>query len=254
MFFVLSKTISLVLKPLGILFLLALLSLITKNHTKKKRLTAVFLVLLYLFSCPAIINPIFKSYEFPTSPISSTENYTYGILLTGGLVNESKSQNDNLFIGPQGDKLWQTVELYRAVKIRKIIISGGDGFKRKSKNFATENDKAREFLIKTGVNSIDIIQEKEAVNTYENAKFTKTLLPKNSDKVIIITSGFHLKRALACFKKQNINADGFATTPISENYPFKWQDLIPAMDAFKNADILANEIIGLVVYKILDYI
>ena len=254
MFFVLSKTISFLLKPIGILFLMASLSLITKNHTKKKRLTGAFLVLLYFFSCPAIIDPIFKSYEFPTSPISSTKNYTYGILLTGGLVNESKSQYDNLFIGPQGDRLWQTVELYRAGKIRKIIISGGDGFERKNKNFATENDKAKEFLIKTGVNSNDIIQEKEAVNTYENAKFTKNILPKNTDYVLVITSGFHLKRTLACFKKQQINADGFATTPISENYPFKWQDIIPAMGAFRDADILANEIIGLTVYKILGYI
>ncbi len=254
MFFLLSKTISFLLKPLGILFLLAVLSLITKNHTKKKRLTGAFLVLLYFFSCPAIINTIFKSYEFPTSPISSTQNYTYGILLTGGLVNESKSQNDNLFIGPQGDRLWQTVELYRAGKIRKIIISGGDGFERKSKNFATENDKAREFLIKTGVNAKDILQEKDAVNTFENAKFTKKLLPRKTEKVLVITSGFHLKRALACFKKQQINADGFATTPISENYPFKWQDLIPAMDAFKKTDILSNEIIGLAVYKTLGYI
>ncbi len=254
MFFVLSKTISFVLKPLGILFLLAILSLITKNHTKKKRLIGVFLVLLYFFSCPAILNKFIKAYEFPTSQIQNTKKYTYGVLLTGGLINESKSQDSALFLGPQGDRLWQTVELYRAKKIQKIIISGGDGYDRKKENHATENDKAREFLIKTGVYVGDILQEKDAVNTYENAKFTKKLLLPQTEKVLVITSAFHLKRALACFKKQKIYADGFATTPISENYPFKWQDLIPKMDAFKNADILANEIIGLVVYKILGYI
>lgn len=254
MFFVLSKTISFVLKPLGILFLFALLSLITKNHTKKKRLNGAFLILLYIFSCPAIINKFIKAYEFPSTKIQNTKNYTYGILLTGGLVNESKSQGSALFLGPQGDRLWQTVELYRARKIRKIIISGGDGYDRKKENHATENDKAKEFLIKTGVSHEDILQEKDAVNTYENAKFTKKLVPQKTEKVLVITSGFHIKRAIACFKKQNIAAAGFATTPISENYPFKWQDLIPSMDAFKNADILANEVIGLVVYKILGYI
>jgi uncharacterized SAM-binding protein YcdF (DUF218 family) len=254
MFFVLSKTISFVLKPLGILFLLALLSFLTKNRTKKKRLNGVILVLLYFFSCPALINKFIKAYEFPSAKIQNTKNYTYGILLTGGLVNESKSLGTALFLGPQGDRLWQTVELYRARKIRKIIISGGDGYDREKENHATENDKAREFLIKTGVSHEDILQEKDAVNTYENAKFTKKLLTQKTEKVLIITSGFHLKRASACFQKQNIDADGFATTPISENYPFKWQDLIPSMDAFKNLDILANEMIGLAVYKILGYI
>ncbi|MCP9764415.1 YdcF family protein [Lacihabitans soyangensis] len=254
MLFVLSKTISFVLKPIGILFLLALLSFITKNRTKKKRLNGAFLILLYFFSCPAIINKFIQAYEFPSAKIQNTKNYTYGILLTGGLVNESKSQDSALFLGPQGDRLWQTVELYRANKIKKIIISGGDGYERQSLTFATENDKAREFLLKSGVDAEDILREKDAVNTYENAKFTKKLLPQKTEKVLVITSGFHLKRAIACFKKQNIDADGFATTPISENYPFKWQDFIPTMDAFKNLDILANEMIGLAVYKTLGYI
>jgi uncharacterized SAM-binding protein YcdF (DUF218 family) len=254
MFFVLSKTISFLLKPIGILFLVALLAIITKNRTRKKRLIWIFLVLLYFFSCPAIINKLIKAYEFPTVQISTTKKYTYGILLTGGLVNESKSQGLSLFLGPQGDRLWQTVQLYKAGKVKKIIISGGNGFERKNETFAKENNKAKDFLIKTGVNAEHIIQEKVAVNTHQNAKFTKKLLPRDSEKVLVITSGFHLKRALACFKKQNVHADGFATSPISENYPFKWQDLIPAMDAFKNTDILANEIIGLTVYKIFGFI
>lgn len=254
MFFILSKTISFLVKPIGILFILALLSVFLKNRTKKKRITVAFLVILYIFSCPAIIDPLIRTYEFPTQTVSEVKNYTFGVVLTGGLINESKSNDSSIYLGSQGDRLWQAAELYNTKKIKKIIISGGDGFERTEAFFATENDKSRDFLIKIGVKKEDIIQEKMAVNTFENAKFTKQLIANNQNPVLVITSAFHLKRALACFRNQNIKADGFATTPISTNYPFKWQDFIPTANTFKDSDLIANEIIGLVVYKLLGYI
>ena len=67
-------------------------------------------------------------YEFSNYEIVNSKNYDYGIVLTGGLINESKSLGDNIHLGPQSDRLWQTAELYKAKKITKIIISGGDGF------------------------------------------------------------------------------------------------------------------------------
>ena len=255
MFFTVSKTISFIAKPLGILFLLALILLFTKNNLTKKRISIAFLIILYVFSCPAIINPIIQTYEFPAKSINSLQIYNYGIVLTGGLINESMSIDSSIHLGSQGDRLWQTAEIYKAGKIKKVIISGGDGYKRMNHNNVTENSKAKDFLIKVGVKATDIIQEDQSVNTHENAKFSKKILKQyNKEKVLIITSAFHLKRALACFKKQNVDVDGFAAAIISENHPFKWQDLIPSQEALRNCEILANEAIGMITYKIFGYI
>lgn len=254
MFFIFSKTIAFLAKPIGILFLLALFTIFFKNHTKRKRTGLLFLVILYIFSCPAIINPIVRAFEIPTRAISQLKSYNYGIVLTGGLINESKSLGENLFLGPQADRLWQAIELYKAQKIRKILITGGDGFDRAKQNRPTENNKAKDFLIKSGVQHEHILQEQNAVNTYENAKFTSKILEKHTDTVLIITSGFHLRRALACFEKLNVSVEGFACSPISDNYDFKWQDLFPSMDALRSSDIIANELIGLATYKLMGYI
>lgn len=254
MFFVLSKTISFLLKPIGILFILTLISFSLKNRTKNKRMTIAFLVILYIFSCPAVINYILKTYEFSTYEIVNAKKYEYGIVLTGGLINESKSLGDNIYLGPQSDRLWQAAELYKAKKINKIIISGGDSFHKIDSLFATENDKSRDFLLKVGVKPDDILQEKRAVNTHENAKFSRQLLPNYNKTVLVITSAYHLKRALACFKKEKLKADWYATSPISSNYNFKLQDLIPSSDTFNDAETIANELIGLLVYKLLGYI
>ncbi len=254
MFFVLSKTLAFLLKPIGILFIIALFNLSPKNRTKNKRMTIAFLVILYIFSCPAIINYILKMYEFSTYEIVNAKNYDYGIVLTGGLVNESKSLGDNVHLGPQSDRLWQAAELYKAKKINKIIISGGDGFHKFDSLIPTENDKSRDFLIKVGVKPEDIIQEKRAVNTHENAKFSKQVLANYNKNVLVITSAFHLKRALACFEKEKLKADWCATSPISDNYKFKLQDLIPSSDTFNDAETIANELVGLIAYKFMNYI
>jgi uncharacterized SAM-binding protein YcdF (DUF218 family) len=254
MFFVLSKTFSFLAKPIGILFILGLFSISLKNRTKKKRLAIAFLVILYVFSCPAIVNLAIKAYEFPTYEISETKNYQYGIVLSGGLVNESKSIGDNINLGSQGDRLWQTAELYMAGKISKIIISGGDGFNRIDTRIPTENDKSRDFLLKVGVNPEDIIQEKRAVNTHENAKFCKLILSNYNEKVLVISSAFHLKRAVACFEKEKLKADWYATSPISDRYGFKIQDLVPSSDTFNNAETIVNEVVGLIVYKAMNFI
>lgn len=254
MFFVLSKTLAFLLKPIGILFIIALFNLSPKNRTKNKRMTISFLVILYIFSCPVIINYILKMYEFSTYEIVNAKNYDYGIVLTGGLVNESKSLGDNVHLGPQSDRLWQAAELYKAKKINKIIISGGDGFHKFDSLIPTENDKSRDFLIKVGVKPEDIIQEKRAVNTHENAKFSKQVLANYNKTVLVITSAFHLKRALACFEKEKLKADWYATSPISDNYKFKLQDLIPSSDTFNDAETIANELVGLIAYKFMNYI
>ncbi|MCP9746673.1 YdcF family protein [Lacihabitans sp. CS3-21] len=254
MFFVLSKTLAFLLKPIGILFILTLFNLSLKNRTKNKRMTIGFLVILYIFSCPAIINYMLKMYEFPTHEIVNSKNYEFGIVLTGGLINESKSLGDNIHLGPQSDRLWQTAELYKAKKITKIMISGGDGFHKIDPLIPTENDKSRDFLIKVGVNPEDIIQEKKAINTHENAKFSKQLLPNYKKTVLVITSAFHLKRALACFEKEKLKADWYATSPISRNYNFKLQDLIPSSGTLSDAETIANELVGMVVYKFMGYI
>lgn len=254
MFFVLSKTLAFLLKPIGILFILTLFNLSLKNRTKSKRMTIAFLVILYIFSCPAIINYILKMYEFSNYEIVNSKNYDYGIVLTGGLINESKSLGDNIHLGPQSDRLWQTAELYKAKKITKIIISGGDGFHKIDSLIPTENDKSRDFLIKVGVKPEDILQEKKAINTHENAKFSKQLLPNYNKTVLVITSAFHLKRALACFEKEKLKADWYATSPISRNSYFKLQDLIPSSDTFNDAELISNELVGLVVYKFMGYI
>ena len=71
-----------------------------------------------------------------------------------------------------------------------------------SNNHISEAHKMRDYAIKNGVKSEDISVEDKSTNTKENILYTIKLLGlKNSSKVMLITSGFHLKRCDTLIKK-----------------------------------------------------
>ena len=254
MFFILSKTISFILKPLGILFILGFLLLLTKNRTKQKRLTITILVLLYIFSCPVIINTINRLYEPKTLQIKNLGNYDAGVVLTGGIINDSKYGENHLGLGNQSDRIWQALELYREKKIKRIIISGGEWRKNYQKQPLIENDYARLFLLKNGVPDSLIFQEKTSKNTFENALETKKLL-NIEEKVLVITTSFHCKRASLCFRKQGIDFTMFpVNSEIAENHSLSISAFLPSSLAFRQTDLLFTEWIGLLAYKLAGYI
>jgi putative sanA protein len=81
------------------------------------------------------------------------------------------------------------VELYRARKVKKLVMSGG-----LSRDFQSASGNMQAIAEKMGVPKEDIIQERRAENTFENIVFSRDFI-ENSPRVVIVSAGFHLARA-----------------------------------------------------------
>ena len=81
------------------------------------------------------------------------------------------------------------VELYRAGKVKKLVMTGGV-----SRDLQSSAGNMQMIAEKMGVSKADIIQEREAGNTFENIVFSRKFI-ENSPRVIIVSAGFHLARA-----------------------------------------------------------
>ena len=81
------------------------------------------------------------------------------------------------------------VELYRAGKVKKLVMTGGV-----SRDLQSSAGNMQMIAEKMGVPKGDIIQEREAGNTFENIVFSRKFI-ENSPRVIIVSAGFHLARA-----------------------------------------------------------
>ncbi len=78
-----------------------------------------------------------------------------------------------------------------------IIVSGGQG----SNEPASEASVMKDYLVNRGIDENRIIMEDKSTNTSENLQFSKALLDTENSSVGIVTSEFHIFRALAIAKK-----------------------------------------------------
>ena len=64
------------------------------------------------------------------------------------------------------------------------------------------------YLEKIGIPGYDILLESKSRNTHENAVNMKSMLDQSfpGGKFLLISSGWHLRRATACFIKEGIRS------------------------------------------------
>ncbi|MBV8487102.1 MAG: YdcF family protein [Planctomycetaceae bacterium] len=79
-----------------------------------------------------------------------------------------------------------------------------------------------------GVSWSDIIEEGDSLNTYENAvKCSELLRRRKVRRIILVTEGLHMPRALRAFRKQGVEAIPSGCNYRATGYGFTLDDLLP---------------------------
>jgi uncharacterized SAM-binding protein YcdF (DUF218 family) len=246
MFFVLSKTIGLLTKPLMWLIVSMLFAVFGRKPRFKRGSLIVSLIILLIFTNPFVIHIALKMWEPAPVTIETLPVYDVGILL-GGFARYLP-ESGNIELTDAGDRLWQTVSLYRRGKIRKILISGGGAEVAKS-----EAGTVRDVLVAMGIPEGDVLVETKSRNTHENAVFSAALIESDA-RCILITSALHMQRSLGCFRKAGLTPDAFPAEHITRRDHVYWAEwLRPEPAAFKYWDRIVNEWVGIIVYRLQGY-
>ncbi len=113
------------------------------------------------------------------------------IVVLGGGVGESGKAGQGY-----EERVQYAVELYKQRYADNLIFSSG------YMHVYREPLVMKALAVSQGVPQEAIILENEAKNTFENVKFTKEILNKNSwDKIILVSSPYHMRRASLVFAK-----------------------------------------------------
>ena len=109
-----------------------------------------------------------------------------------------------------------------------------------------------------GVPDSVIMLENETRNTYESAVAVKPMLDSlhvNGRDCLFITSAFHMRRSLACYKKAGLDIEPFTTDFYSNPRSFYPDNLlIPKLEALMTWQKLVKEWVGMLAYKVAGYI
>ena len=213
MFFTLSKLLLFIIQPIVWLVVLVSWAYLSKNDKKRRFILRGCFWMVILMTNPLISNRVFYAWEFPATPIADLKGiYDVGIVLGGYADFELYPINDRLNFNQSANRFTDAFWLYKRGIIKKILLTGGDG--RLIGEKMNEADKARALLLELGVPESDILLENQSANTRENAVFTKTLLEKQglaNARLMLITSAFHMRRSIGCYKKVGLNFTPFAS-------------------------------------------
>lgn len=191
-------------------------------------------------------------WETPAVKTDSLKTYDAGIVL-GGMVNYDKEFERTQY-GNGVDRLIQAIELYKKGKIKKLFFSGGSG----SITYPgiKEAPHIKTILLRVGIPDSCVIIEGESKNTRENAAFSQPFLEKKipNEKFLLITSAFHMRRAVCCFKKTGIEVTPFSVDRKSGPRKFTLDNLfIPDVNSLYEWSNLIHEWVGYITYKIVGY-
>ncbi|GAB4039604.1 YdcF family protein [Spirosoma gilvum] len=236
----------------------------------RRRLVGVALGVFWVFGNPFLMNELALWWEYPIQkvPVATTDStIRVAVVLTGGMMNGRKEIPDaktdpthtlQFMLWREADRVAQALYLYKIGAVQKILISGGSGnlpFRATSVN--DEGQMTARFLAIGGVRPGDIVLENKSRNTRENAVFTAQMLRQRfqQNECVLITSAWHMRRALACFQKAGVTVIPFPASFLTSKRSFAPGDwLLPREEEFFNAYYLTREIVGFVSYWAVGYI
>jgi uncharacterized SAM-binding protein YcdF (DUF218 family) len=236
--------------PFFWIVVLLLASLLHKKKYLRRRFLTFGLLFLILFSNSFIYN--FVNDLWSVKHVTSVEEYDYGIVM-GGMIN-LRSDEENILFSNNNDRLLNTLDLYSKGIIKKILISGASGSLTSE---LKEAEILKRYLIKIGIPDSCVLAENSSNNTYENAIYSEKILTKIHAKkelnCLIITSDYHMRRSLACFKKTKLQADPYVKKPLIKHFDLEYI-IVPQSSALFSWKVLLHEIAGYYTYKIVNYI
>lgn len=239
------------LLPPGIFVLLLLLAglwvSIRWKHRKEAVMFLIMALLLYLCASPFLsyflLHPLESRYSVP----GNVKGDVIVMLGQGSVADVQDIDGMGLLSGAAANHLLTAARLSRKLDI-PIILSGGQVFQ----DTGNESQIARRQLIQLGISSVEIMMDDKSRNTVENAKNTAEILKSKGFKhPILVTSAYHMERAVMDFKRFGITVLPYPTDYLtSGHFDVSIPEIVPSVDYLRDTEIALQQYLGIVALKL----
>jgi uncharacterized SAM-binding protein YcdF (DUF218 family) len=253
LFFVLSKTLGIMLLPTNFLIgigLLGALLLATRFASLGRKLLIASVVLLAICGFSPLGNWVLYPLQSRFPPWDAARGAPDGIVVLGGSIDPDLSAAHGVpVVTAAADRVIAAAALARRYPNARIIFTGGSA--NLMSDDAREADYATEIFESLGISKERLTMERRARNTQENAEFSKAIAaPKSGERWLLVTSAYHMPRSVGLFRKA-----GFTVEP----YPVDWRvggraDLLKfwifSVEGLGYVDVGIREWMGLFAYRV----
>ncbi|MDG0792506.1 YdcF family protein [Cohnella ginsengisoli] len=249
MIYIIKFIYSFVLPPgIFVLSLLAASAWLWRKSRRPALLIAAVALLLYLSVIPLTSQPLIKGLERQYDQPNAVSGDVIVVLGGGATRGTPDLGGEGNLSGGAANRLLTAVRLHRTTGL-PILFSGGQVFS----DSGNEADIARRQLIELGVADSDILVENRSLNTEQNAVYTAALLRASGlTHPILVTSAFHMPRAVREFRLADVEAEPFPTDYLSSRGRFSFYPglLAPGSSAAATTGTALKEYLGLLALKL----
>jgi len=242
--FLLKKIAGELVAPLSIVVLVAAVALVLLWFTKRQRLgkllaTAAFLLLVTV-AYGWLGGPALHALERDYAPVATAPAGVKWIVVLGG----------GAYADPGLPPMWRATEatlartvegvrLHRHLPEAKLVLSGGAVF-----GAGSDAETMAALALDLGVPRERIVTEAVSADTEGQARIMRELL--KGERCILVTSAVHMRRSVALFRKQGIDALPAPTHYLSQSNPgIQPSDFFPRPGRIRGADAAVHEYLGL---------
>jgi len=247
MFFVISKILGYLLRPVLWILILFIIGLLTKKPKRKKYFIRSSLILLIIFSNPFVLIQFARWWDVKPAKLAADSNYSCAIVLGG---YGSEDANKDGYFNASADRFIQAVKLKAEGRVSHLLITGGTG--RLFPTDFRESDWVLSQLRDLKIPDSSILIEDRSRNSYENAVFSKRMFDSMSLKppYLLITSAYHMRRARYIYKKQGLDVIAYPCNYLEGRGAISFSDFIPSGSALNHWEFYIREVVGYAVYAI----
>ncbi|MFV0477856.1 MAG: YdcF family protein [Parahaliea sp.] len=254
MSFELTKWLSLLLFPLQqvvLMLIFALAALWWGWRGLGASLIGLALCWLYLCASPLMADYMMARLEADYPPQAATDlPAAAAIVVLGGSTRGDTAVQQFSDLNAQSDRLIFAAELYHQGKAPLVLLSGGS-----VGHLRSEAREMADIMAIMQLPPANLLLEERSRNTYENALYSASLLKKNNiNRVLLVTSAFHMSRAVACFTQQGIEVIPAATDYQVLRHDDLLPDLLPSLSALSRTTYAIREMVGSLIYSLRGYL
>ena len=250
MFFLLSKVFWLVAQPisLGVLLMVAGLVLLAWRRPRwgfwlGGTGVSVLLVSAYTSLGMVLIAPLEDRFVRP--PVMPGQ--VSAIIMLGGATDGPvSSARGHSELNEAGDRVIETLRLARLYPAAQVLLSGASG--RLGGEPESEAALAGRLLEAMGVSPGRLVLEAASRNTAENARQSGALLARGNGTVLLVTSAFHMPRAMGLFARTGVTVVPWPVDYRSTGRAPLWIDFDSPLRNLQTTSVAIREWIGLLVY------
>lgn len=241
----LHKVLPLLISPL---FLFIVLVLVYSIRLRLK-LLLFGVITLSILSTPTVASWFWEKLEegytlkTPSEVVKSD-----AIVVLSGNGSPVKTEEGFIFQWRDPDRFFSGIDLFKAGKAPNLVFTGGklpwDAGNQ------TEGDYLKDEAIAQGVPEKNILVTRAVQNTAQEAAAVKALLDDKNNKIILVTSAFHMPRAIDLFEEKKLIVIPYPVDFKSNNEKRTIISFIPSTDGLNTTYKALREFLGRLYYRI----